>query len=141
MDIQTRRLRTIGQLRAFVEGNEAVCFQPQDRDQIYGFVRETLVRFDYARLGKRDKGVVLTFLVTVTSVSRQQMERIPMTTPWSRVRTPTWSASGSVTTIFRSISHLRCEVVRRVNAERRELFRYIGDACYQRSEVALISPV
>ena len=30
MDIQTRRLRTIGQLRAFVEGNEAIDFQQQD---------------------------------------------------------------------------------------------------------------
>ena len=76
VDIQTQRLRTIGQLRAFVEGNEAVCFQAQHRDEIYGFVRETLIRFDYARLGKRDKGVVLAFLVAVTSVSRQQMERL-----------------------------------------------------------------
>ena len=36
VDIQTRRLRTIGQLRAFVEGNEAVDFQPRNRDEAYG---------------------------------------------------------------------------------------------------------
>ncbi len=35
VDIQTRRLRTIGQLRAFVEGNEAVDFQPRDREEAY----------------------------------------------------------------------------------------------------------
>ena len=29
VDIQTRRLRTIGQFRAFVEGNEAVDFRPR----------------------------------------------------------------------------------------------------------------
>ena len=63
MDIQTRRLRTIGQLRAFVEGNEAVDFQPRDRDEAYGFVRDTLERFGYRHLGKRDKGAVLRFLV------------------------------------------------------------------------------
>ena len=45
VDIQTRRLRTIGQLCAFIEGNEAVIFQPQDRDGVYTFIRETLVRF------------------------------------------------------------------------------------------------
>ena len=56
MDIQTRRLRTIEQLRAFVEGNEAVVFQPRDRADAYGFVRDTLERFGYRRLGKRDKG-------------------------------------------------------------------------------------
>ena len=46
----------IGQLRAFVEGNEAVDFQPRDRDEAYGFVRETLERFGHRGLGKRDKG-------------------------------------------------------------------------------------
>ena len=40
--IQTRRLRTMEQLRSFVAGNEeAVDFQPQDRKQAYRFVRDT----------------------------------------------------------------------------------------------------
>ena len=76
VDIQTRRLRTIGQLRAFVEGNEAVDFQPENRDEAYGFVREALERYGYRSLGKRDKGAVLRFLVTATGISRQQMERL-----------------------------------------------------------------
>ena len=61
VDIQTRRLRTIGQLRAFVEGNEAVDFQPRDRAEAYGFARSTLERFGYRKLGKRDKRVALHF--------------------------------------------------------------------------------
>ena len=76
VDIETRRLRTIGQLLAFVEGNEAVDFQPRDRDEAYGFVRDTLERFGYRRLGRRDKGVVLRFLVAATGFSRQQVERL-----------------------------------------------------------------
>ena len=76
VDIQTRRLRTIGQLCAFIEGNEAVIFHPQDRDGVYTFIRETLVRLGYVKLGKRDKGVVLKFLVVATGLSRQQMERL-----------------------------------------------------------------
>ena len=76
MDIQTRRLRTIEQLRAFVEGNEPVTFQPEGRDQAYAFVDEILTRFDYRRLGRADKGVVLRFLVAVTGFSRQQLERL-----------------------------------------------------------------
>ena len=76
VDIQTRRLRTIGQLRAFVEGNAAVDFQPRDRDEAYGFVRDTLERFGYRRLGKRDKGVVLRFLVAATGISLKQTERL-----------------------------------------------------------------
>ena len=76
VDIQTRRPRTIGQLRAFVEGNEAVDFQPRDRDEAYGFVRDTLERFGYRRLGKRDKGVVLRFLVAATGISLKPTERL-----------------------------------------------------------------
>ena len=39
VDIQTRRLRTIGQLRAFVEGNEAVDIRLlADVDEAYGQV-------------------------------------------------------------------------------------------------------
>ena len=76
VDIQTRRLRTIGQLCAFVEGNEAVDFQPRDREEAYGFVRDTLDRFGYRHLGKHDKGVVLKFLVAATGISLQQTERL-----------------------------------------------------------------
>ena len=54
VDVQTRRLPTIGQLRAFVEGKEAVDFQR----------------------GDRDKSVVRRFLVAATGISRQQMERL-----------------------------------------------------------------
>ena len=76
VDIETRRLRTIAQLRAFVEGNEAVDFQPRDRDEAYGFVRDTLERFAYGRIGRRDRGVILRFLVAATGFSRQQVERL-----------------------------------------------------------------
>ena len=76
VDIQTRRLRTIGQLRAFVEGNEAIDFQPRDRDEAYGFVRDMLERFGYRHLGKRDKGMVLSFLVAATGISLKQTERL-----------------------------------------------------------------
>ena len=76
VDIRTRRLRTTEQLRAFVEGNEAVDFRPRNRDEAYGFVQETLKRFGYRGLGKRDKSVVLRFLMAATGISRQQMERL-----------------------------------------------------------------
>ena len=76
VDIQTRRLRTIEQLRAFVEGSEAVDFKAPGRDEAYGFVRDTLGRFGYRGLGKADKGAVLRFLVAATGLSLQQIERL-----------------------------------------------------------------
>ena len=34
------------------------------------------MRFGYVKLGKRDKGVVLKFLLVATGLSHQQMERL-----------------------------------------------------------------
>lgn len=48
----------------------------QDRDEAYGFVPDALDRFGYRGLGKRDKGVVLRFLVAATGLSLKQMERL-----------------------------------------------------------------
>ena len=45
--------------------------------EAYGFVRDTLERFGYrGHLGKRDKGVVLKFLVAATGISLKQTERL-----------------------------------------------------------------
>ena len=76
MDMNTRRLRTIEQLRAFVQGNESVDFQPRERKQAYAFIGEILTRFGYRQLGKSDKGVALRFLGSVTGFSRPQVERL-----------------------------------------------------------------
>ena len=76
MDVQTRRLRTIEQLRAFVEGYEPVTFRPENRDRACAFIGEILTRFGYRQLSKADKGVARRFLVTVTGLSRQQLERL-----------------------------------------------------------------
>ena len=54
--LQTERVRTLDQVRAFVEGSGAVDFTGADRESVYEFVRRALVRLDYARLGKSDKG-------------------------------------------------------------------------------------
>ena len=45
--IHTERLRTMEQVRAFVEGSGPVDYQPEDRRSAYEFVHRTLVRFDY----------------------------------------------------------------------------------------------
>ena len=47
VDIQAWRLRTLEQLRAFVQGNEAIDFQPQDRTQAYYLTAAALGCFAY----------------------------------------------------------------------------------------------
>ena len=76
MTLQTERVRTLDQVRAFVEGSGAVDFTGADRESVYEFVRRALVRLDYAGLGKSDKGLVRRYLAKVTGLSRAQLTRL-----------------------------------------------------------------
>ena len=70
------RLPSFDQLRAFLEGNEPADFELTDRGSAYAFIRRTLVRFEYHRLRKPDKGLVSRFLEKVTGFSRAQLNRL-----------------------------------------------------------------
>ena len=59
MTLRTERIRTLDQLRAFLDGNEPADFELTDRTSAYAFVRRTLVRFEYHGLRRPDNGVGL----------------------------------------------------------------------------------
>ena len=76
LSLHVERLRTPEQVRAFLEGNEPVDFKPVSRGEAYAFVSRTLTRFDYARLGKPDRGLVKGLLGKATGLSRAQVTRL-----------------------------------------------------------------
>ena len=76
MALQTERIRTVDQVRAFLDGSEPVDYLPQDRDDAYEFVRRTLVRIGYPRLGRPGKGAVRQYLAKTTGLSRAQVTRL-----------------------------------------------------------------
>ncbi len=76
MTLQSHRLHTMEQVRAFVEGNESVDYKHQDRASAYAFVSEWLGRLRYRALGKRDKGTVRRFLAKTTGISAVQIDRL-----------------------------------------------------------------
>ena len=76
MTLQTERLLTIEQFRAFVEGSEAVDYKPKDRAAAYDLVRRTLARFDCHRLGRADRGCVRAYIGKVCGFSTVQTTRL-----------------------------------------------------------------
>ena len=76
LSLHVERLRAPEQVRAFLEGSEPVDFNPVSRDEAYAFVSRTPKRFDYARLGKTDRGLVKGFLGKATGLSRAQLTRL-----------------------------------------------------------------
>jgi transposase InsO family protein len=77
IDMNESRLRTVAQLRAFLDGTLEVQFcAPSNDVQRYGFIAAVLGRFGYAHLGRAHKTVVLRYLEHTTSYSRQQLTRL-----------------------------------------------------------------
>jgi hypothetical protein len=67
---------SLEQVRTFLAGTGAVRFAGQSRAEVYGWTEQTLVRFGYAGLGKRDKGLVRRYIARMTGLSRAQVTRL-----------------------------------------------------------------
>src|ERR1035437_3964046 len=75
IDMNDEKLKTLAQLRAFVDGTVTVDFAVTVEER-YEFIARTVHRFDYGRLKRNDKALVLRFLERVSGYSRQQITRL-----------------------------------------------------------------
>jgi len=77
IDMNEKDLKTVAQLRAFLDGTQAVQFEPMGADTgRYAHLSAVVKRFRYARLRRPDKGVVLRYLARTTGYSRAQLKRL-----------------------------------------------------------------
>ena len=72
IQMNDRQLQTLAQLQAFLDGTTAVDVALSAEER-YGFIGRT---FDYPRLKRAQKAVVLRFLERVSGYSRQQLTRL-----------------------------------------------------------------
>ena len=62
MTLCTERIRTLDDIRAFLDGSEAADITPHDREAAYAFIERALVRFRYhLGLSRAGKGLVRAF--------------------------------------------------------------------------------
>ena len=77
MTLCTERIRTLDDIRAFLDGSEAADITPHDREAAYAFIERALVRFKYHfGLSRAGKGLVREFLAKVTGYSDAQLSRL-----------------------------------------------------------------
>ena len=64
IDMKEQKLNTVAQLRAFLEGTEAVQFEAfgEGDSARYAFIEAVVKRLRYQRLKRSDKGVVMRYL-------------------------------------------------------------------------------
>lgn len=75
--MKIENLKTIDSLEEFLQGNQQVAFSVLgSKTERYHFIRKTLIKFSYITLPKKDKGVVIRYLLKMTEYSRQQLTRL-----------------------------------------------------------------
>ena len=75
--MKLENLKTTEQMALFLNGSQAIAFAVSStKDERYDFVESVLKQFRYARLKRRDKGIVIQFLMKVSGYSRQQLTRM-----------------------------------------------------------------
>ena len=84
MTLQTERVRTLKDARAFPTGSQALNVNGVDRQASCDLVRRTLVRLNHDRLGKRDTSLVKRFLEKITDYSRERVTRLIARVPNNR---------------------------------------------------------
>jgi len=67
---------SLSQIRAFLAGSGEVRFAGQRREEVYGWVEQTLVRQQYASRGRPEKGLVRRYIARMTGLSRAQVTRL-----------------------------------------------------------------
>jgi len=76
VNLDTRRLKTLDDIRAFLAGSVQFELTITDRAEAYRWIEESLRQLRYATLGKADKGTVRAYLEKVTGFSRAQVTRL-----------------------------------------------------------------
>ncbi len=70
-------LMSVSDMEAFLNGSQTIAFGvAASKDERYRFVENILKRFNYARLRRQDKGIVMKFLMKISGYSRQQLTRM-----------------------------------------------------------------
>lgn len=67
---------SLAEIREFLAGAGPLGFTSHSRGELYQWVERTLVRYEYASLGKSDRGLVREYLEKMTGRSRAQVTRM-----------------------------------------------------------------
>jgi hypothetical protein len=75
--MKTSQLTSITELELFLSGNQKVAFSVLGhKTERYNFIAKTLIKLRYFTRSKKDKGVVIRYLIKMTNDSRQQITRL-----------------------------------------------------------------
>lgn len=93
-------LKTIEEMKKFLEGNQRINFEDSTREENYTFIRKTLVTTSYKKLCKKDKGIVKKYLQKVTGYEDKQLKRLIKKWKKSGLRYTKRKSAGAAVCIY-----------------------------------------
>jgi len=69
------KLNRLAQIKGFLAETEAIEFNRKSKKEAYSWIEETLRRFTYVILSKKEKGLIRRYLMKITGYSRAQLTR------------------------------------------------------------------
>jgi transposase InsO family protein len=70
------RIINLSQVSRLTKGLEAVDLKAISLEERYGWLSQTLSKFSYFRLRKKERGILLTYCSQMTGLSRRQLKRL-----------------------------------------------------------------
>jgi hypothetical protein len=74
--MQERGKLSLEQIQAFLERSGEVEFEERNREEVYGWVNETLRQQRYGKLKRSGRGLVRSYLAKMTGLGRAQITRL-----------------------------------------------------------------
>jgi hypothetical protein len=76
ISVQTSERLSLEQIQAFLEGSGEVGFKGQNREEVHGWVNQTLRQQRYEELKRSGRGLVRRYVEKMTGLSRAQTTRL-----------------------------------------------------------------
>ncbi|MFO7882050.1 MAG: hypothetical protein R6U52_05890 [Kosmotogaceae bacterium] len=69
------KLNKLAQIKSFLAETKEIEFSKKSKKEAYCWIEETLSRFHYVILSKKEKGLIRRYLMKITGYSRSQLTR------------------------------------------------------------------
>jgi transposase InsO family protein len=76
IDMDDKHVTTLAQVKKILESAGDIRFRGLVRQERYAWIESVLKRFDYFKLGRKDKGLVKAYLERISGFSRAQITRL-----------------------------------------------------------------
>jgi hypothetical protein len=76
ISVQQAEKLSLDQIRRFLEASEEVQYAGEKREEIYGWISETLQIHSYGKQGRAERGLLRSYIGKLTGLSRAQVTRL-----------------------------------------------------------------